>query len=304
VRLGFFYDDNVAVIPNADSSEPLVAALRRVKATSSGELFGLRADYAWLRTDQWEATIGYSFFTTYNNDLPSFNIMSHLGNVGATYRTANVGATYRTAVANMPLLVGGQYAFDALFLDQEKFVLRHTGSAFVSLVESDRYLSQLFARYQNKNFDETIDTLPGENRDANNWMIGATQLVRFAEDRHYVKLGYQFDWDDTVGQNYEYVGNRVLAGGQYTLPWLAIRLKYDLDVHFRNYQHKNSLLPTTAPGTTRRQDQEITNIVRAELPLPHSFTLAAEYLRTNNISNIAVYDYTRDVYTLMLSWSY
>jgi tetratricopeptide (TPR) repeat protein len=295
VRLGFFYDDNVAVIPNADSSEPLVAALRRVKATSSGELFGLRADYAWLRTDQWEATIGYSFFTTYNNDLPSFNIMSHLG---------NVGATYRTAVASMPLLVGGQYAFDALFLDQEKFVLRHTGSAFVSLVESDRYLSQLFARYQNKNFAQIIDTLPGENRDANNWMIGATQLFRFAEDRHYVKLGYQFDWDDTVGQNYEYVGNRVLAGGQYTLPWLAIRLKYDLDVHFRNYQHKNNLLPTTAPGTTRRQDQEITNIVRAELPLPHSFTMVAEYQRTMSISNIAVFDYTRNVYTLMLSWSY
>src|SRR6266849_4713655 len=75
VRLGFFYDDNVAVIPNVDSSERLVAALRRVKSTSSGELFGLRADYAWLRTDQWEATIGYSFFTTYDNDLPSFNIM-------------------------------------------------------------------------------------------------------------------------------------------------------------------------------------------------------------------------------------
>src|SRR2546428_5829401 len=104
VRLGFFYDDNVAVIPNADSSERLVAALRRVKSTSSGELFGLRADYAWLRTDQWEATIGYSFFTTYNNDLPPFNIISHLW---------NMGATYRTPVANMPLLVGGQYAFHA-----------------------------------------------------------------------------------------------------------------------------------------------------------------------------------------------
>src|SRR5256712_354515 len=173
VRLGFFYDDNVAVIPNADSSEPLVAALRRVKATSSGELFGLRAGYAWLKIDQWEA-----------------------------------------------------------------------------------------------------------------------------------KLGYQFDWDDAVGRNYEYVGNRILAGGQYTLPWLAIRLKYDLDVHLRNYQHNNSLLPTTAPGTTQRQDQEITNIVRAELPLPYSFTLVAEYQRTMNISNIAVFDYTRNVSTLMLSWSY
>jgi tetratricopeptide (TPR) repeat protein len=294
VRLGFYYDDNVAVIPGADGSEPLVGQLRQ-DAASTGELFGLRADYAWLRTDQWEATIGYSFFATYNNDLPRFNLMSHL---------ANVGGTYRTTVANMPLLAGAQYAFDALFLDQEWFVLRHTASAFASLVESDRYLTQLFGRYQHKNFHQVIDTLPDENRDANNWMIGGTQLVRFAEDRHFVKLGYQFDWDDTEGQNYEYVGNRIVAGGQYTLPWYAIRLKYDLDVHFRNYLHTNTLFPTTAPDTVRRRDQEITNIVRAELPLPASFTLAFEYQSTINLSNLAVFQYTRNVYTLMISWSY
>ena len=83
LKLGFFYDDNVPVIPDADPSEPLTEALRRVKHASTGELAGLRADYAWLRTDQWEATIGYSFFGTYNNDLPKFNIMSQLGNLGA-----------------------------------------------------------------------------------------------------------------------------------------------------------------------------------------------------------------------------
>ena len=295
VRLGFFYDDNVAVIPNQDSSEPLVGLLREFDPESTGELFGVRADYAWLRTDQWEATIGYSFFTTYNNDLPKFNIMSHL---------ASVGTTYRTALNNMPVLLGGQYAFDVLYLDQEWFVLRHTGSVFTSLVESDRYLTQLFARYQHKNFNQQIDTAPDENRDASNWMIGGLQLFRFSEDRHYIKVGYQFDWDDTVGRNYEYVGNRFVAGGQYTLPWWAIRLRYDLDVHLRNYVHTNTLLPTTAPNTVQRRDQEFVNIVRAELPLPYNFTLAFEYQSTINLSNIAVFEYTRNVYTMMVSWSY
>src|SRR5262249_1769080 len=56
VRLGFFYDDNVPVIPDTDSGEPLVGLLRQTNCDSTGELFGLRADYAWLRTDQWEAT--------------------------------------------------------------------------------------------------------------------------------------------------------------------------------------------------------------------------------------------------------
>ena len=295
VRLGFFYDDNVPVIPNADSGEPLVGLLRQANRDSTGELFGLRADYAWLRTDQWEATVGYSFFATYNNDLPSFNIMSHLG---------SLGASYRTAIDNMPLLLGGQYSFDALWLDQQWFLQRHTGSAYASLVESNRYLTQVFARYQHKNFNQLIDTVPAENRDGNNWMIGGTQLFRFSEDRHYLKIGYQFDWDDTVGQNYEYTGNRITAGGQYTLPWYAIRLKYDLDVHFRNYQNPNTLFPTSAPGTTRRRDTEIVNIVRAELPLPRSFTLAFEYQSTVNMSNLALFDYTRNVYTMMIAWSY
>src|SRR5215510_10438853 len=142
IRLGFFYDDNVPVIPNADPSEPVTGLLRRANRTSTGELLGLRADYAWLRTDQWEATIGYSFFGTYNNDLPSFNILSNLG---------SLGTSYRTAVDNMPLLLGGQYSFDALWLDQRWFIQRHTGSAYASLVESDRYLSQAFARYHHKN---------------------------------------------------------------------------------------------------------------------------------------------------------
>ena len=297
LKLGFFYDDNVPVIPDANPNEPLTEALRHVKHTSTGELAGLRGDYAWLRTDQWEATIGYSFFGTYNNDLPSFNIMSQLG---------SLGASYRTAIDNMPLLLGGQYSFDALWLNQRWFVQRHTGSTYASLVESDRYLTQLFARYQHKNFNQFIDTqrLPAEDRDGSNWMIGGTQFLRFSEDRHYLKAGYQFDWDDTVGSDWEYVGNRFTAGGQYTLPWYAIRLKYDLDVHLRNYQNPNTILPTTAPGTVRRQDQEFVNIVRAELPLPWSFTLAFEYQSTINLSNLALFQYTRNVYTMMVVWSY
>jgi hypothetical protein len=48
----------------------------------------------------------------------------------------------------------------------------------------------------------------------------------------------------------------------------------------------------------------VNNIVRFELPLPHSFTLAGEYQYTNNGSNLAVFDYTRNVVSLILSWVY
>ncbi len=294
-RLGFFYDDNVAVVPNADGGEPLVTPLRGRAHESTGELAALRAEYAWLRTEQWEATAGASFFGTYNNDLPSFNILDFLGSAGVT-RKLTLGA--------MPAQASLQYVFDTLFLDREEFIQRHTVALSGVLAESALHLTQVFARYQNKEFNEERPLPAEEFRDADNWTVGAVHLLRFSQDRHFLKAGYQFDLEDADGKNYAYRGHRLLAGGQYTLPWKQIRLKDDLDVHFRDYVHKNSLLPTTAPDTTRRSDTEITNVVRVEVPLPWSLTLSAEYLSSVNDSNLAVFDYTRNVYSLILSWTY
>ncbi|HUF92320.1 MAG TPA: hypothetical protein VMR23_08085, partial [Candidatus Limnocylindria bacterium] len=288
--------DNVRVIPGHDRNEPLVPLLRRPRTESTGELFGLRADYVALRTEAFDAWVGYSFFGTYNNDLPSFNIMDHLG---------TVGVLHRTAVADMPAQVSAQYAFDILFLDEREFVRRHTATLAAVLLASDRHLTQVFARYQHKDFTDRPRLLfPAEDRDANNWMGGVLHILRFAGDRHFIKGGFQYDYEDTAGRNYTYDGYRFLAGAQYTLPWWAIRLQYDFDVHVRDYTHRNTLLPSTNPNSRRRQDEEITNIVRAELPLPHDFTLSTQYQSTINHSNLAIFDYTRNVVSITLSWVY
>ena len=313
IRFGFFYDNNVAVVPDKDTGEhqdPLVAVLREANHVSTGELFGLRADYIWWKTDAWAASIGYSFFGTYNNALPSFNVTNHVG---------TLGLTYRTALGGMAAQAGAQYSFDILFLDEDEFIRRHTGTIFGTLVESDLHLTQVFGRYQRKEFNQLVPQLPQEeDRTGNNWTVGFTHFLRFAQDRHFIKGGYQFDYEDTVGRNYEYRGHRIVAGGQYTLPWYGIRLKYDLDVHLRGYVFKNTLLPTNDPGTKTRYDKELVNVVRIEIPIPYKgiclplegpdrrdcLTLSAEWQHTNNISNIAVFDYTRDVTSLTLSWTY
>ena len=296
-RIGFTYDDNVIVRPSENFREPLVAEIRRHNHESYGEVFGLTAGYVWLRTPDWESSIGYSFFTTYENELPKFNVLSHL---------FNANLSYKTSVFQLPAQVSLQYAWDILHLGGEEFLTRNTASLSAVLVESARHFTQGFLRFQAKDFAEVLNprTLPDEVRDGNNYMAGFVHFVRFEEDKHYLKAGYQFDWDDTDGRNYSYFGNRLTFGAQYTVPWQAVRLKYDLDVHLRSYTDKNTILPTYAPGTKWRQDQEITNIVRAELPLPRNFTLAAEYLRTHVSSNVEIFDFTRDVVSLILSWSY
>ena len=295
-RLGFFYDDNVRVVPSANGREPLVADLRRPRHTSTGELFAVRADYVWWRTEDWESSLGYSFFTTYNNDVPRFSVLDHL---------VSAGLVRKLSLGSRPAQLGLQYSYEWLGLDADEFLTRHTIALSGAVVESEHHLTQAFARFQNKDFDEGVPPPPRQEvRDAHNYMAGFLHLLRFAQDRHFVKVGYQIDWDQTDGRNYEYVGHRLSAGAQYTLPVGGVRLKYDFDVHLRDYRHRSSILPTYAPDTRRRADQEYTHVARAELPLPGNFTLAAEVLVTNARSNIEVFDFDRHVFSLVLSWAY
>ncbi len=309
VRVGFLYDSNVAVLPQP-SHDPTAESLRHKKTATPGELAALRLEYAWLRRGPWESTVTYSFFQTYNNRLPDFNVQSHLV-AGAL--------SYRAAIGAMPYQVGAQYSWDYLSLGGDDFLQRHTATLFGTLVENQGNLTTLLARFQNKDFYATRGQLADEDRDARNWMVGFTHVFRFAQDKHYVRIGYQFDYENTDGRNYAYAGNRFLAGGQYTLPWGSTRLKYDFDLHQRHYLHANSLLPVVNPSTREREDAEQNHVFRIEQVLaknlgptsigcaptaPCPLTLAAEYQRTVADSNLAVYSFNRNVWSLTLSWQY
>jgi hypothetical protein len=73
------------------------------------------------------------------------------------------------------------------------------------------------------------------------------------------------------------------------------------------------------PGTREREDSEQNHVVRVEQVLaanlgpasigcasnaPCPLTLAAEFQRTVADSNLAVYSYNRNVWSLTLSWQY
>ncbi|MFQ5830146.1 MAG: tetratricopeptide repeat protein, partial [Candidatus Methylomirabilia bacterium] len=299
VRLGSFYDTNVPVAPEP-SDDRTAEDIRRQNRNrqSFGELLATRLEYVWLRTGPWEATVTYSFFQTFNNEVPSFNIQNHLG---------ALGGFYRGAVVAMPYQVGALYAFDFLTLDNDEFIQRNTATLFGTLVENAGNLTTLQTRLQLKEFSEDDADrrgTPEEVRDARNWMLGFLHVFRFEADKHLLRLGYQFDVEDADGSNFEYVGNRILAGGQYTLPWRDTRLSYDIDLHFRNYSHDHSLLPAEPGRTRERVDTEITHLLRAEQPLPRDLTLSAEYQVIVSRSNLDVFSFNRNVLSLTLSWQF
>jgi tetratricopeptide (TPR) repeat protein len=299
VRIGGLYDTNVAVLPGGGSSDPLVLALRERDKESPGGLFGARLDYAFLRSGPWEASAGYSLLTILYSE-PSLNEFDVLDQV------ASLSGFYRGEVAAIPYQVGAQYSFNDTMLGWQDFLQRHTAVLFGTLIPNAYNLSSPLLRVQHKDFKAQGPRADHDDRDAWNYMVGLTHVFRFSEDRHLLRLGYQFDLEDTSGRNFRYHGHRLLAGVQVTAPWrrFETRLRYDYDVHFRDYTHVNTSQPTLAPNTRKRHDIEQTHVIRVEQSLAWGLTLAADYQIIDASSNFPVFDYDRNVASLSLSWRY
>jgi len=320
VRVGGTYDTNVKVLPNP-SHDPVVNSIRFLDTRSAGWLASLTLSYDWLRYGNWESTIGYQFFESYPERFPDFAVQDQVATLGATYR----GAFESGVLPGARFLVGGQYAFDNQLLGENQFLRRNTGTVFGTLqmnAGGDSFwnptnvFSPIF-RAQGKVFNNfTGFPLPPEdNRDAMNYMAGVSHTFYWSGDRHWFRVGYQWDTDVASGHNWSYRGNRVLAGVQYTLPSWDTRLSYNMDVHFVNYLHANSLFPTTHPGTVQRADIEQTHIFAVEQPLPFlrrqeagaprsPLTMRFEYQIGVTSSDIALYAYNRNVLSVSISYQY
>jgi tetratricopeptide (TPR) repeat protein len=299
LQFGLFYDSNVPVVPNA-SSDLVAQVLRQDQSDrdSIGELGTLSLAYTWLKTLDWEGTVAYRFLQTYNNDLPDFNVQDH---------TPTLGFVYRDSLFDMLYFAGIQMAYDFITLGGDKFVQRGIANPYFSLFESPRNLTTFEVRLQAKDFFDDDNIEPEEVRDGFNYLIGAVHFFLFGEGRHFIKLGYQFDYDATEGSNWEYAGHHIIFGAQYTLPWQDIRLRYELDFHLRDYTHNNSLIPVEAPGTMRRRDREAIHLLSVAKDFvfkSQKFSASVQYLFDDNNSNLDPYAYDRHVVTTSLTWRF
>ncbi|MCA9469997.1 MAG: hypothetical protein KC643_31750, partial [Nitrospira sp.] len=315
INVGGFYDDNVAInpdplrtnIPNAPA-QLLITNLRNRQTESPGFLTSLRADYSFFRDGPFEAVATYSFFQTVytENYLGNFNIQDH---------QVGLSGFYRGVLADIPFQLGLQYSYGYLFLDMNGFLSRHTptlSATFVGPSFNLPYignlgnLTTLLYRYQYQTFFREVGNSQGNLRDGFNNMLGFVHAFRLANDKLLLRLGYQYDNENTEGSAFAYSGNRLLTGGQLQLPWGKMTLRYDYDVHWRDYKNSQTTAQFTdrEGGLTKRNDIQQTHLVQLTKPLPNNFAITAQYQGIRNQSDIPLYDYSKNVWTLIVTWTY
>ncbi len=309
ISLGGYYDDNVAINPNP-SRDPFAEAIRTRKTTSGGGIANAFFDYSFLQKGSFEATGTYGFLQTYNfnDNLDQFNFQNH---------QVGMNGFYRGTLFEMPFQWGLHYTYDYLFLNMKGFLSRHSPSSTLSIAEPTirlpligkmANLTTFIGRYQIKSFfGEFGDFDPrftSQFRDGYNAMGGLLHVFRFVDDRVLIRAGYQHDNESTSGTDFSYAGNRLQVGGQVGLGW-GVTVRYDFDIHWRDYKNGQSIfVDDNMNNGTKRRDIEQTHFVQISKQLSDHFSMSAQFQRIREDSNIPVYDYTKNVYTALVTWVY
>ena len=111
----------------------------------------------------------------------------------------------------------------------------------------------------------------GELRDGYNNTVGIIHAFRFASDKFLVRIGYQYDNESTEMVQHFLIEETVSSqGAQLQLPWGKMSLRYDYDVHWRDYKNnQTTLIFTDRNGRlTKRNDRQQTHLVQLTKPLP------------------------------------
>ncbi len=315
VSVGGFYNDNAAVNPRTTTTPDantnlIIDGLRDRKTKTPGFIGSLVANYAFFREGPFEATVNYSFLQTLNlkNDLDEFNIQSHL---------PGASVFYRGVLGSLPFQIGAQYTYNYIFLKDAGFTSSHSPTLTTSVVPPSfslpgigtvGNLTSVIGRWQKKDFfREPVDNdirFTSEQRDAYNNMFGAVHAFRFAEDKHILRVGYQYDNESAAGTAFSYKGHRLQAGVQTTLPFAGLIVRYDYDRYLRDYKNSQTLFLDDDGQFSRRDDTQQTHTAQLVFPFADHWSVTAQYQRVNNKSNIPLYDYKQNIITGLLTWAY
>jgi tetratricopeptide (TPR) repeat protein len=287
---GVQYDSNVVLAPRGHT---------RGAVNDRGDVAFIISGggrYDILNTSRWLARLEYDLYQTLHPNIDDFDFRSHRPRGTLSY------------ALRPDLWLGAQTGYNHYTLGSDSYEGEYFAMPFLSLLEGAWGMSQLTYRYGDGTyFSPPFDDL----RDGHTHAIGPSQTFYFDGGARYLTLGYQFDVENPrasvgpanpagiVGNDFEmhaqqgYVGLGFPAWWQTTVDLMYL-YRYD------DYDDKNS----QAGFRRSRADNEHHMYASVRKPINQYLSFALAYYGTVNTSNIAIFDYRRNVVAGVLQVSY
>ena len=277
---GLQYDSNVTLDPSGQQlpgspGDPADGAIT----------VGAGGRYDFVDDARWQAGLEYDLYQTLHFQLQDFNLRSNrvLGNTGYALTPT--------------LWTGVQAGYQHYALGDQAYSGAPFVTPFVSLIEGGWGLTQLV--YQHA--EVTYFSQPFENvRDGPTDTASLSQTVYWGS--RYFTIGYEFGSErprSAAGDDFRERYQQVSVGVGFSPGW---RTTIDLSYLFRyeNYPEPNS----AADFRTSRQDTVSQFSVGVRRPVTTYLSVGLTYYGTVDDSNIAVYQYRRNIVAAELRIAY
>lgn len=240
----------------------------------------LRANYAPLKTDRSEVSIGYSFYQSIHNKLYDFNISQNLVDLSAAYAINN---NFR---------LKGVYSFEYLLLGSNDYDTAH--SLAPSLVmKSSLGTTSLDYRYRNTRYRNSEQFRDNSDRNGGNHLLGATHIIPITESAALWVL-YNFDSEETRKTEWDYHGNRFLAGLRAPLPFGTVA-DLSAEMYLKDYGAVDPAYNAT------RHDTQYTVSVSLTKYFSENYSISVSEVWSNNKCKIREFEYERSITSLLLN---
>lgn len=275
--VAYQYDDNVVLKPSA-----AIPALEITGERDSGIVSTIRIDYnpllngSWLLNGQYSAYAN-TYFKSNTHNLITQNI------------SFMPGYTFKKGAVTLPI------TYTHAWIHEREYMGYASVKPTLNLLMA-AYTVQLSAGYaKRKMLQPPLDA--DEDRDADICSISAGYVRPMAQDKGLFTVRYELSRELTQGKNWDNTGNKLNIGTLIPLKD-KVRLTLSGEAYLQDYKNTHTAF------NIKRRDRTYTGTATLLWSIYRNLDANLQYSHTAADSNIAVYDYNRNIYTVGMEYSF
>jgi tetratricopeptide (TPR) repeat protein len=277
IHTGLQFDDNVLLEPSDKSLTQVGESNEDIRA-----ILYASGDYAWYQEAFWTSGIGLSLYQNNHGHLHRFDTGSYTPHFYLTRKDQGREARL-------------DYLYQVVLLDQKGYLRRQSVRPSYRYAPRPEFSSDFYYEAQRKDFKPNSELSANSKRDGENHAFGTTARMFF--DPLLIHAGYLFELENAEYADWDYKGHRLTVGASRRLP-ISVLGAINGDYGLKDYSHPNSL----SRNGEAREDKTFNVSLRFSRPISPSKSLSFYYAFTRNHSNLAIFDYQRQIYSFQWGW--
>lgn len=304
VGMGYKYDTNVATVGEGPLTD-LISG-QEDSAINFGARIGYIAPFSFRTPFSFSAY--YSFYTdryfgkTYTRsdgsrgNLTEYNNMTNTFSIVPGYSWDRFGFSLPLTYSYVSLqgIKGNSFYNELNWWNQTRYLETKSVTPTLRFITTPSSFGEVFFSYMRKKyFDTELHPEPpdGEERSGDRFTGGLGWTCTFKDNKGFVTLRYSHAEDNAIGRNWVNSENRFGVDVLYPIVG-PLRVQGSADATFVDYKYDNTFFEM------KRRDDIYSVNVALLYGIVKNADLILQYNHWRNQSNIALYDYTREIYGL------